>query len=361
MHTDERPGEEVCEPMDVLHREARPRLQARPSGEEQSERDRRREERECDHAAGARDVPRCVHAAAAPIGTRASQALFVSTAAPARNRPGRLRSSSQPGPSSESRNAAFAATSASRHDDAATVTSSQRERAGRPVWGSTRWCCSAPARAHRRRVVPLVARPPDRSTTDPPPGSPTTSSRRVATSPPAETNRHPDTRPRASSRTSPFTTPLRSRSVPTGRVEKASAQPHRAPASPDGRAQRSLVGFDLGEVARVPCRHDRRAERGVDHAGRRSRCRQRCAHRARERLRDEHGVGRAAVDAAELAVLAKAAEDALPLEQKRAHGLDGRRSAFDDHVHAHRPERSRRHASGPAARPRRTARSSRMS
>ena len=295
-------------------------------------------------------------------GRRASQALFVSTAAPARNRPGRLRSSSQPGPSiEENRNAAFAATSASRHDDAATVTSSQRERAGRPVWGSTRWCCSAPARTHRRRIVPLVARPPDRAGPIPRRGARRRARRRVATSPPAETNRHPGHAAKSLVEDEPLHDAVEIEERAPRAEWKASPQPHRAPASPDGRAQRSLVGFELGEVARVPCRHDRRAERGVDHAGRRSRCRQRCAHRARERLRDEHGVGRAAVDAAELAVLAKAAEDALPLEQKRAHGLDGRRIAFDDHVHAHRPERSRRHASGPAARPRRTARSSRMS
>src|SRR5436190_5538548 len=64
------------------------------------------------------------HAAWAGSGSRARrQDSFATSRTPARKRPGSSRSSSQSGPLSPSRKAAFAATSASRQLPAATVTS----------------------------------------------------------------------------------------------------------------------------------------------------------------------------------------------------------------------------------------------
>src|SRR5262249_11209108 len=163
---------------------------------------------------GAGEVP-LEQAHAARAGSSASRQPLFATSMPAvRKQPGRPRSSSQAGPSSPSRNAALAATSASRQLPAATVTSCHGEVDGRPVRGSIKWCWTAPPRSHRRAVVPLVARPPLRRVSESPPGSPTAAVPRTATSPPAATKPSPPSSLTAASTARPLTTQLRSNFVP---------------------------------------------------------------------------------------------------------------------------------------------------
>ena len=126
------------EAVHVFDREPRPAAEAGAARHEEPEGDRRREQREGDHAARASDVPGDVHAATGSAAIAKRQAPFSSTTSSTRNRPGSPRSSSHAGPSRERRKAALAAMSAARHEEAATDTSSQHDLAGRPVRGSMR-------------------------------------------------------------------------------------------------------------------------------------------------------------------------------------------------------------------------------
>ena len=151
--------------------------------------------------------------------------------------------SSHAGPSSPSRNAVLAATSAARQVAAQTVTACQRTSAGGPVDGSIRWWArSPPSRSHDLVVMPLVASAPELSVTVPPAGSATTSSPRVARSPPAETKPSPSSRASASSTARPLTTPLRSSRRPTGRWT-------RRPASRISRQRPAGTAFPSGPGA----------------------------------------------------------------------------------------------------------------
>src|SRR6266496_3080835 len=230
---DERSCEQPNEAVHVLEREARPAGQLGLSRKQQPEDDGAREQRVREDPAGPLDVPDVVggedHAAAE---SSVCQAWLATTVSPARKRPASPRSSNQDGPSSESRKAAFAATSAPTQDPAATVTSSQRDSAGRPVRGSTRWCWTAPPRRHERSVLPLVAIPPASRRSVPSPGRPTTEPPRTATSPPAETKASPAVSCSAASTASDLTTPLRSSTVPGGRESKR----------PERRSDRHLPG-----------------------------------------------------------------------------------------------------------------------
>src|SRR5262245_2997686 len=186
VQADERPGQGADETVHVFDREARPARQRLPPREQDAQQHRGGEEPEGHHSARARDVPGDVQAASRRS-IDARHASFITAASPARKRPGRPRPSSHAGPSQPSRKAAFAATSAATQVPAATVTWSQGTRAGRPVAGSTRWCCSTPPCVQRRRELPLVAMPPASRRTEPLPGRPTITPPRTATSPPAET------------------------------------------------------------------------------------------------------------------------------------------------------------------------------
>ena len=164
MDRDEAPGEQADEAVHVLEREARPALELSPPA---SSRPRTTDARAARRRGPRPRAPRT--RCSSPRERQATRRLLVQrrsrrgSGRPRRRatkRPGSPRSSSQSGPSFESRKAAFAATSAATHEPAATVTSSQRESAGRPVRGSIRWCWSSPPRRQRRFVVPLVAIPP---------------------------------------------------------------------------------------------------------------------------------------------------------------------------------------------------------
>ena len=162
---------------------------------------------------------------------------------PRGTRPGRPRSSSHSGPSFASRNAAFAATSAARHEPAATVTSVQRERAGRPVRGSIRWCWMPRPRRQRRLLEPLVASSPVRSRSAPPRGRPTTAPPRAATSRRPRRSRLREggraTRPRRapSRRRSGRAAFLRAREQPPG---EANGSPPPGAVGASGRSSSSL-------------------------------------------------------------------------------------------------------------------------
>jgi hypothetical protein len=131
---DERAGQQAEEAVHVLDREARPVAQLRAAGEGETGQDGEGQEPERDEPAGSGGVPLDERHAAAVTGVIASrQQAFATIPSSDTKRPGSRRSSSQSGPSSESRKAAFAATSASRQSEAATVTSRQRDRDGRPV------------------------------------------------------------------------------------------------------------------------------------------------------------------------------------------------------------------------------------
>src|SRR5438105_5952790 len=230
---DERPGEQADEAVHVLEREARPAGQLGLPRKQQPENDGAREQRVREDSTGALDVPDVVggedHAAAE---SSVRQAWLATMVSPARKRPASPRSSNQDRPSSESRKAAFAATSAPTQDPAATVTSSQRDSAGRPVRGSIRWCWTAPPRRHERFVLPLVAIPPASRRSVPSPARPTTEPPRTATSPPAETKASPAVSFSAASTASDLTTPLRSSTVPGGRASRR----------PERRSDRHLPG-----------------------------------------------------------------------------------------------------------------------
>ena len=87
------------------------------------------------------------------------------------NRPASPRASSHDGPSSPSSRAALAATSAARHDPAATVTSRQGSSPGGRSRDRSDGAAPARRAASCRRATLLVARPPAVTVTMSPPGS----------------------------------------------------------------------------------------------------------------------------------------------------------------------------------------------
>src|SRR3954451_1982903 len=145
MQDDEAAREQPEEAVHVFEREPRPALQTRLHREQEPCDHRRGQQREGQESACARHVPGLVggregHAARASP-TALLQVSLTTMRPPSEKRPGRPRPSSQSGPPSESRKAACAAATAARQEEAATVTSYLRERAGRPVPGWIRWFC----------------------------------------------------------------------------------------------------------------------------------------------------------------------------------------------------------------------------
>src|SRR4051794_6342293 len=209
VHHDEHGHRRREERVHLLDREPRPRGEPRAAGHQDAEDDAARQQQVRDDPGGARDVPGGAAHAATKAATGASRChVSFTCTSPSRptKRPGSPRRSSHDGPASPRRSATFAATSATTHRRAATVTSRQRASDGSPVDGSIRWWPPF----HARLAMLLVARPPRSSVTEPPPGRPTTSGTVVAQSPPAETQPLP-TRANASSTVLPLTTPFRSR------------------------------------------------------------------------------------------------------------------------------------------------------
>lgn len=278
MDADERAGQEADEAVHVLDGEARPAAQARTAREREAEDDACREEREREHPAGADGVPGGRHAAS---GRESRHSPFVTTTSRVRKRPARPRSSSQSGPSSESRNAALAPTSAARQvgrrrSPRSSATPQDDRCAGRRGGAGRRrraasagaWSRSSPHR--RSRAAPSlraeVRRPPRP---------------RTATSPPVYTNPSPARSASASSTASALTTPFRSSR--TGAVVRARGRrgapsaidPEPAARSGGHRDERSRSGDRT-----LPPRSRRRAS---DRRGRRSRPRRRARLEAHAR------------------------------------------------------------------------------
>ena len=122
------------------------------------------------------------------------------------------------------------------------------------------------------------------------------------------------------------------------------------PAAQGRRPRRRPVAGELGEVAVVSRRLDRRAERRVDEAVGARRRAQRDLDHLRELRGDGNDAPGGAVDAAQLAVGAEAAEGLLQRGEELLDRLElARRRAADDNLGSHRAEAIRRHGSAPGA------------